>query len=209
MTKRGYEELIEQELARQNANNDQQVIRGYIGVYMAAMLNYVILKQYYIDLKTDGSSEIQGLFYAVYNNVPVLKDEARNAYYLDLPQKIVSLPKDKGIPYIGSMQDDNQFPILGQSNMFASKNWLQFVTWTFCQIEGQRVYLKNVAASTGELLKTVGVLVKMVVDIYSMSDDSEVPVPAGLETEFIMGVVDFFLGKKQIVQDTVPNNKEG
>lgn len=208
MIKRGYIELIEQSLARQNWNNDQNVIKGYISVYMSAMLNYVVLKQYYIDLKTDGSRDISGLFYAVYENQPIMFNEARNAWYLTLPQKVVGLPNDKGIPYIGSMQDDNQFPMLGQSNIFAVKNWLGFVKTVFCQMEGQRVYFKNLPESTAQLLATTGVLIKMVVDMYELGDDDEVPVPAGLEAEFINGVVDFFLGKKKIAQDTVINNKE-
>lgn len=209
MTKKGYEELVIQQLARQNANNDQQIIRGYIGVYMAAMLNYLILKQYYIDQKTDGSRDIAGLFYAVYENQVISFNEARNKYYVGLPQKIVALPNDKGIPFIGSMQDDNQFPIIGQANLFASKDWLSFTDWVFCQIEGNKVFFHNISVALAEMLKTTGVLIKMIVDIYDIADDAEVPVPAGMEAEFITGVCDFFLGKKSIQQDTASNNKEG
>lgn len=208
MTRRAIIELVEQSLARQNANNDQNLIRGYIGVYMAQMLNYLVLKQYYLDLKAGVSHDISGLFYAVYNNVPLLKDEPRNAYYVTLPQKMVALPNDKGIPYIGSMHEDNQFPILGQSDMFASRRYLQYTTWVFGQIEGQKVYLKNVPVSLAEILKDTGVLIKMVVDAYQLGDDDEVPVPAGMEIEFINGIVDFFLNKKRIPQDTISNNKD-
>lgn len=208
MNKRGYIELIEQSLARQNWNNDQNVIKGYISVYMSAMLNYVVLKQYYIDLKTDGSRDISGLFYAVYENQPIAFNEARNAWYLTLPQKVVGLPNDKGIPYIGSMQGDNQFPILGQSEVFSSGDYLQYTNWVFCQIIGQKVYLKNIPESLAQLLQTTGVRINMIVDMYQLADDDEVPVPAGLEAEFINGVVDFFLGKKKLPQDTAINNKE-
>jgi len=209
MTKKGYIELIEQALSRQNWNNDQNVIQGYISVYMSAMLNYLIVKQYYLDLKTDGSRDISGLFYAVYENVPLEFNSSRNAYSLTLPQKVIALPNEKGIPYIGSMQDDNQFIPLGQSNMFAAKNWLPFTKSVYFQIEGQKVWFKNISLALAQLLETTGVLVKMVVDIYEIGMNDEVPVPAGMETEFINGVVDFFLGKKRIEQDTVINNKEG
>ena len=209
MTKKGYIELIEQALSRQNWNNDQNVIQGYIGVYMSAMLNYLIVKQYYLDLKTDGSRDISGLFYAVYDNVPITFDTPRNAYYLTLPQKVIALPNEKGISFIGSMHDDNQYIPLGQSNMFAAKNWLGFTKFVYYQIEGQKVWFKNISLALAQLLETTGLLVKMVVDIYEVGMDEEVPVPAGMETEFVNGVVDFFLGKKRIQQDTVINNKEG
>lgn len=208
MTRQAVIELVQQSLARQNANNDQNLIKGYIAIYMAQMLNYLVLKQYYLDLKTGTGHDISGLFYANYNNVPLKKDEKRNEYYIDLPQKVVALPGDKGIPYVGSMQDDNQFPMLGQGTMFTAKKWLQFTKWVFCQIEGQRVYFKNLPVGMAELLKETGVLLKMVLDAYELGDDDEVPVPAGMEIEFINGIVDFFLGKKRIPQDTIPNNKD-
>lgn len=207
MIKKAYIELVQQALARQNPNYDQTIIPGYISAYMSAMLNYLQLKQYYIDIKAGDGRDISGCFYATYIVNPVL-DDTRKAYYLTLPQKLVALPNEKGLPYIGSIQEDNQFIPVGQSNVFAMKDYMRFTRWVYYQVEGQKVWFKNLSPDLGYLLAKEGVLIKMVVDAYEVGDNDELPVPAGLEKEFVDGVVDFFMGKKQIQQDTVANNKE-
>lgn len=207
MTKKAYIELVQQALGRQNINYNQSLIDGYIAAYMSAMLNYLQVKQYYIDIKTGDSRDISGYFYATYTVTPQM-DTARQQYYITLPQKLVALPNEKGLPYIGSIQEDNQFIPVGQSNMFAMKDYMKFTKWVYYQIEGMRVYFKNLSADLGLLLTGTGVLVKMVVDAYEVGDDDELPVPAGMEKEFVDGVVDFFLGKKRLQQDTVENNQE-
>ena len=135
-------------------------------------------------------------------------NDVRAQYYLVLPQKLVALPNEKGLPYVGSIQEDNQFIPIGQSNMYAMKDYMRFTKWVYYQIEGTRIYFKNLSPDLGLLLSNQGVLVKMVVDAYDLNDNDELPVPAGMEKEFVDGVVDFFLGKKRLQQDLTENNKE-
>jgi len=207
MIKKAYIELVQQALGRQNVNYNQSLIDGYISAYMSAMLNYLQVKQYYIDIKAGDNRDISGYFYATYTVKPVF-DDVRAQYYLVLPQKLVALPNEKGLPYVGSIQEDNQFIPIGQSNMYAMKDYMRFTKWVYYQIEGTRIYFKNLSPDLGLLLSNQGVLVKMVVDAYDLNDNDELPVPAGMEKEFVDGVVDFFLGKKRLQQDLTENNKE-
>lgn len=193
---------LAREKAYRYANQENAKAKPYAEAYLVAAANYVLTKQYYIDYQ-DGDKDMNGLFLAVYEDVPVLWNSSRKVFYINLPAKVLALPKDRGLPYIGPLGNETlQYPIVGQSTISMAGHYFEYSTTSFVQIEGEKAILRN----HSDIVKSV--MVKMIVDVGALGEDDEVPLPAGSEIEVINLIGDFLLGRRQLPQDNLNDERE-
>lgn len=195
------------ELARERAyrygNQDNAKSVPFIESYLSAAVNYALNQQYYIDLKTGEDKDFNGLFLGVYENWPVQWNANRKVHFIDLPGRIIPLPKDRGLPYIGPMYDETlQYPIVGQTSVSNSGDYFQFAPMSFAQIEGTKVILRN----HNDVVNAV--LVKLIRDVSDLTDEDTVPIPAGLEPQVIDMVAQFIAGRRALPEDNKNDGRE-
>jgi len=201
--KKGVVVSLAREKAYRYANQENAKAKPYAEAYLTAAVNYVLTKQYYLDLKEEGDKDMNGLFLAVHEQVDVQWNSTRKKHYIDLPAKVLALPKDRGLPYIGPTGNETiQYPIVGQSGVSMSGKYFEYSTSSFVQIEGSKAILHN----HNDIVKQV--MVKMIQDASALSDDDELPLPAGAEIEVINLVGDFLIGRRQLPQDNLNNEVE-
>ena len=201
--KKGEVVALAREKAYRYANQENAKAKPYAEAYLTAAVNYVLTKQYYLEYGQGEDKDMNGLFLAVYESVPILWNDKRKVHYFDMPAKVLALAKDRGIPYIGPQGNEEiQYPIIGQSTSSMAGKYMQYSTSSFVQIEGQKAILKN----HNDIVKEV--MVKMIQDASMLSEEDELPLPAGSEIEVINLVGDFLLGRRQLPQDNLNNERE-
>lgn len=185
------------------ATVDKTIFDAYINRYLAAAVNYVNVAQYYLDIQAEGIRAFNGAFYAVYENVPVQWNDQRKKHYIDLPAKLLPLPLDRAIPYLGPMvEENNQFVLVSQNDVFHSGKYFEFTNDVFGVVEGMRVILHKIPSAVDK------VLLKMVVSIDDIADDDYVGIPAGKEIEVINLVVQFFTGVRALPENKLNDNRD-
>jgi len=183
-----------------NQDTSRQVRREDIDAYLGAAINYAITKQYYINKKEEGESTIPNDFISTYY-VPVQKDTVRNVKYSDLPTQLLSMEKNRGLRGIYPVQGNDQF-VEGyfearKHDQYYARSWKDS---TLYRLIGDRVEYDNISPVVSE------VIIRMVSAIGDLSDEDEVPVPAGSEVEVIEICSQFFLGQRTAQPDFVNNN---
>ncbi len=167
-------------------------------VYLAMETAYGIVVQQYLNIE---GSDNAGEFVTVYPNVPILKDNARNKLYSMLPAQLVSLTRGQGIRQISGMEDEETVFIpmnVGDAGMFSglesSSLTGQYAYW----LELDKVIYKNLEP----FWEGKTAMFKMIASIYSLPEDSYIPIPAGIE-----GIFETEVMKNIMVEKTTPQMK--
>lgn len=167
-------------------------------VYLAMETAYGFVVQQYLNIAGQDNA---GGFISVYPQVLVLKDEVRNKLYSTLPAQLVSLNNGAGIRQISGTKDE--FDVFLQMNsgdegMFYGLESSNLGNKKAYWLELDKVYYKNLLPYwEGET-----VMIKMIASIYSLPEDSFVPIPAGVETAFEDETL-----KRIMIEKTTPQNK--
>jgi len=199
------EELTYQILTQVNGGRntqDAKIRPEDIAKYLPSAINYAILKQYYIN-KREGERTVPGDFIATYEDVEVKYSASRDLRYIDLPARVVPLPRDLGINTVSPMQGDAQFSRTDTTQLrhlsFISKH---VPAQTFWFIEGQKIYFKNIPQIVDK------VLLRMIASVDNLGPDDMVPLPAGLEVEVIEICRQFFTGQRSLPADMLNDNND-
>lgn len=205
MTKGEAIELVLQRVSGGTVNQDTSRRIRYedVATYLTPAINYAITKQYYITKREEGESTVSDEFVATYYQ-PVLFDAQRDAYYSDLPAKLISMPKNRGIRYVGAIKGDNQFV---EASLTATKHDSYYTgstaNETIYRLVGSKLYYSNISGTVKE------VIIQMIANINDLDDEDELPVPSGTEIEVIDLCIQFFTGQRQMPQDVTNNNVDG
>lgn len=183
-------------------NLDRAVFDAYIDRYIAAAVNFVVLKQYYVDYNSEGFAEINGALLGIFEDVPVQYNEKRKKHFVELPTRLMPIPMDRAIPYLGPMDDEsNQFMLYGARDVINISDVINFTDRAVGQVEGNKVYISNLPDS----VKTV--LIKMLQSISDIGVDDIIGIPAGSEREVVNIVVEFFLGVRRMPENKLNDNR--
>lgn len=205
MTKGEAIELVLQKVSGGTVNQDTSRRIRYedVEAYLTPAINYAITKQYYINKKEEGESTVSNEFVATYF-MDVEFDSNRDAYFSNLPAKLITLPKNRGIRYVGAIKGDNQFI---EANLTATKHDSYYTgstaKLTLYRLVGSKLYYFNISSTVKE------VIIQMIASINDLNDEDELPVPAGYEIEIIDLCAQFFLGQREVPQDVTNNNVDG
>lgn len=195
-------EIVELVLIRINGGKitgDTKIRKEDIASFLASAINYAVIRQYQINKDETGENEFPSAFIATYPNVEVEVDDDRELSYIDLPARIISLPKNYGLQSVSAMKGDSLFIQTNftdrHNNSYFSNS---FADTTLYWQEGQRVYFQNIA--------TDKVLVRLIQDLNDVDDDAQLPIPGGLEVEVLKIMENWFMGQRATPADYVVNN---
>lgn len=160
--------------------------------------NYFIRVAYNM-ARNEGDKHINGDFYSKYDDVVVKRDSKTDRIYFDLPAKMISLPKMRGLRSVSLMQDiDNPFAIVrsGSAAIFQGLEADDMIG-PEVYIEGQRGYLRHV----DEDMCGKELLVIMVSSIDNLGSDEIIPIPSEFETDFVDKIMEMLDENKATPQD--------
>jgi len=196
-------ELADQILLKVNGgkpSQDTRVRREDIYKYVPAAVNYAMTKQYYINSQ-DGYKQLPDDFIATYESVPVQFNAARELYYVQLPARIISLPRNIGLDTISPMKGFTNFVETSfSSRQLDSYSLKHMADQVLYWIEFDKVYFEQLSDLVTELL------VRMIASVDDLSPDDQLPIPPGMEVEVLKIVEEFFLEQRKIPADTLDNN---
>jgi len=168
-------------------------------IYKLAELarNYFIRMAYNM-ARNEGTKHINGDFYSKYENVIVKDETSTDRVYFDLPAKLISLPKDRGLRAVTLMQDtSNHFNIV-ENGSDATFQGLEAddMGGPEVYLEGQKAYLRHADNLVG-----CGLLVRMISSIDKLDENEVIPIPSEFETDFIDKIVEMLNETKATPQD--------
>jgi hypothetical protein len=204
MTKGVLIELILQSVAGGVKTQDtgRYVRREDVEAYLAAAINYSLIKAYYIN-KAENEGIFPNDFIATYI-LDVEEDPIEGVKFVPLPTKILSLPANRGLRSVGPVKGNVQFI---QQNFEAQAHDEYYKgsirNMTGFRLIGQRIELVNLSSFVTQ------VKIRQVASIMDMDDEQELPIPAGMEVEVIQICTEFFTGVRALPKDNRPNNTEG
>lgn len=170
---------------------------------MAAAVNYVQNKNYFIDNRAEGEGRrIQPLFLITFKNVGVTYDADLEKRKSILPKKPLALPLARAIPFIGSMTGKQFVPTeQGFGSMTEYTQPMKGCQTSF-EITGLDVLYENLPPLQEE------VMIRMLVNAVDMEDDDDLFLPDGAEIEIANLMVEFFTGQRQLPKDYLPSGKD-
>lgn len=185
-------------------NTDASTWFEDVELLLAPAVNYVMNADYFISKRDEGDEKIiQPLFLQTYRIRATLDQDSRK-YKATLPRKPLALPKNRAVPYVGTLYGE-QFVPIEQSGGVMQKyfSFLKQAQASY-ELEGQDLYFHNLppVARNGDIL------VKMIVSVASLDDDDEIILPEGGEIQVINLLLEFFLGQRQLPKDYYNTNKE-
>jgi hypothetical protein len=188
MKKSIFVELIFLKIYGGRPSTDFSVLKPDIEAYLPAAVNYALTKSFYIQKNTERNGDIPTDFYHTFTNLPILKDSTRNnRKYVNMPATLVSMPGNNGIRMVMDNCETVYTP-LGDAQLANIDYWLNIMTSEkFYNLSGKKLYIFN--SGIVEKLKLT-----MIVTPAELSDDEELPIPAGLENEAIDMAYEFVTG---------------
>lgn len=182
---------------------ESAVWRVDILAYLPGAINYVLTKQENIQLKEEGDREVPGEFVAAYYDLPILKDDARNEYYIELPELPIAFRSNRGIRLLID-NCNNTYAPLRETAIGGLKRLLKMLG-----DKGMYWYrgMKRVAIyNAPKLANKINAYIIKNINSYGLND--ELPIPAGMEPEVINILYQYFSGERQAPADRITDEKD-
>lgn len=173
-------------------------------IYLAMEEAYGVVVQTYLNIEGQDNA---GGFVSVYPVVPVVKDTVRDKFYSVLPAQLVSLKNGAGIRQISGTRDEYDVFIpqnSGDEGLFSGLESGHLTGKKAYWLELDRVYYKNLES----YWEDETVMIKMIASIYSLPEDSFIPLPAGIETIFSDEVWKRIVPQKMMQQHKINDNTD-
>jgi hypothetical protein len=203
MTKAIFIETVLLRIGGGRLPDDASVKRKDIKAYLPSAINYVVTEGMYTNIKAEGDRDFSGLFYAFFNDLPILLDVTRkNRPYIILPKKPIALPKNAGVRFVSDNCEHNYTPI--NDGFYSNIDYYTklFPSERFYYLQGDKLLLWNV----GPLEKKMKL--SLIVDVDDIEDSENLPIQAGLEAKAIDMCVAFFTGQRQTPGDLKADKKD-
>jgi len=200
MTVAAFCELVLLRVTGGQPSTDNSVMLVDIKAMLPAAANYAMDKTYNLNLQSEGDRDIQGAFYAQYDDVPILRDA--KIPYIELVTGVVPLKVGAGIRFV---YDDcgGQYAPLADADMNTIKyygNQLTDMKW-YRQI-GRKLELWGVNPIADKLNY------QSIKRIEDLADSDELPLQAGAEKDVLDILVDWFTGQRKMPYDNLINTKD-
>lgn len=181
---------------------ESSVWREDIEAYLPLAVNYVQLKQYYINIKDDNDRTVPGAFISTHKGLAIEKDEDRGCSVITLPYLPISMHHNGGIRFVG--YENGVGFVGGEENdqdifIYNKKHGNEVPT---IQIEGIKIYIYNVACYAETAM------VKMIANVDILNDDDILPLPGGLELEAIQVCYELATGQRFAPRDKINDGQD-
>lgn len=183
-------------------SSDVSVWIDDIDTLIAPAVNYVQLKQYFVDKQDEGERLIQPFMLQVYENVAIQNSVDRNQKYMLLPKSPQSLPNGRALNFLGTMKGERFIPLAQGMDGLQKENAKYKTCVTSYQPEGLKCFLWNPPP-----LLDKG-LIKMLVNVKDIADTDEIILPSGGELEVINLIYEWLSGQRATPKDIVIDQKD-
>lgn len=174
-----------------------------VDLLLAPAVNYVMLGDYFFSKREEGEEKVlQPLFIQTFKNIDITYDADIEKYVFTLPKKPLKFPKNRAVPYVGTMLGD-QFVPIEQSGGVMQQYYSGFKQE---QTSYDLIGMQGVLENKPPLLKKL--MVKQMVSISDILDTDEVMLPEGGELAVIDLMVRFFTGEQPLPKDYYNTGKE-
>lgn len=174
--------------------------RGEAETYLAMAVNYVMTGNYWLEARAEGEKTINPLLLTTFDNVAIQFSEPHGRYYVDLPARVITLPKGRAFD-MTTMCGKQCFP-LGQGDNALQRFYGQYKSYISYEIEGvKRVWLDNVPKLV------TGVRPRYIVHVGDVADDAEILLPSDGDVKVIDLVVNFLNGEQKEPKDYKEDGK--
>jgi hypothetical protein len=201
--------MVESVLLRINGGHipvDASVQRRDIRAYLPAAVNYVMSAGYNINIQVEENRDLSSLFYGYFpNNAVHIDTDRHNWLYINYPKGTVALPKNQGIRsvedgcgYFLKPLSDNAFRTINHYKQVLNGD-------KYFRPDGKKIYLFNMPPV---IVDGPGIPMSMIVDSAELTDDDELPIPAGLEGKAIDECVAYFTGERQAPANRKSDNRD-
>ena len=181
---------------------DNSVLYEDVQALLVPAMNHVVMEQYYLDKQDEeGERIINPLLLTPYTISTISDDTERNQKYITLPQRPVTLPRARAVPFVGSTRGKQFMPLeLGAEALVDHYAGINAAV-TLYQHEGSKVYFWNLPAGTN------AIRVKMLVNVADLADTDEIVLPSGGDLKVIQILVEYFTGQREVPEDVKVNFK--
>ena len=157
---------------------------------------YVVRTNWWAN-KNQGENDINGNFIYAFDNNDILKDTNKNLYYSVIPSTFLgNIPHEMGIPHVSYQQSyDKPFIRLtnGQPALFRGLQSSNFEGNDTFFVENDKIYLPTINISTS---CTAKLLIKLVVALEGLDDETEISIPPDLQWEIVSNAVSLYSNKQ-------------
>lgn len=182
---------------------DSAVYRADIQSYLQVACN-ATFNQAYADIRAQMLSEgviekaIEGNFVKSYT-LPI-KTDADNRQYLELMPMPMPIWNNKGLVYVGTRND--QFVEIQEAYLGMQKFLKSFKRDVVSYIqENDLIYFENLP------IAVKSIFVRLVPNVFDLTLDDELPIPAGYESQVLERCINWFAGAVQNPKDNTNNKK--
>lgn len=162
--------------------------------YLALAVNYVQTGNYWAESKAEGESTVNPLLVQAFDNVAVEFSDYRNQKYADLPLRILSLPKGRGLELY--TQCGVKLIPLTKGDDAMGKYYDCFKTVVNYQPEGNRVWFGKNFPPLVEAIRGKGLI-----HVSSLGDDDEVLLPSDGDVKVLDLMYAWLSGEKEAPKD--------
>lgn len=198
--------LVENVYIRVNGgkpSTDSKILRVDIRALVTPAVNFAMVQLYYDQIKQEGDRDLPGTFFAYYSAIQIQRDLQRmNRPYITLPINVVAMAGGRGIRHIVDNCDNTYKPI-SNGQLGSIGYWSDILSHErFFRSEGKKVYLINVPPVAKEMNAV------LVINSDTLTDEDELPIPAGMEMQVMETLVGWVTGTKEIPADYKIDNKD-
>ncbi len=200
MKKGIFKELLYLRINGGNLNDESSVQRVDIDAYLPIAVNWAVQSARNSSLDAQGNRDLPSVFYGVFENVEIKRD--KQPPYIEVPKGYIPLYGNEGIRFVYDNCRDYYTP-LNDADRRTISHYQGILTdqkYFYPVREILELYGVNKVAKTlsGEYI----------VDVSELSDDDELPIPAGYENDAINMSYSWISGERELPSDKKNNNAD-
>lgn len=175
-------------------------------VFVEQALAYAVEKRLYQNM-AQGEADIDGTLVFTFKDQAVTNDEDLNMYYCAIPAPFISLPAERGIKLVSSMQSQN-YPFIripnGSIGLFSGLQSDGMDGRNTFFVDNNRLYFPKMTASNAN--ETV--LIKLVCSLGGIGDLDDLAVPPNIELEIVQMAVQLYGAERNATHDDINDNNK-
>lgn len=178
-------------------NTDLSVQREDISALLPAAVNYAITGDYWVNVSRENDREVPNSFVSEFYFPAISEEMGRE--FIPFDKKVINIPGNGGLRYVQDALGNSYSPrAIGVSK---KSYWDKAMTAAGeFQFKEGRIYLYNRPPLAERFY------IGAVMDVSELSDDDELPIPAGSEPQVIDILMSFFTNQRMQPKDYVINS---
>lgn len=200
MKKGIFRELLFLRINGGNLNDESSVQKVDIEAYLPIAVNWAVQTARNSSLSSEGNRDLPSQFYGVFENIDIKRD--KKTPYIELPKGYIPLYGNEGIRFVFDDCTNYYTPLFDANRRTIGYYSTLMPNERFYYPIRDILELYNVPKTAKKLSG------EYIVNIDDLSDDDELPIPAGFENDAINMAYSWISGEREIPADKKNNNAD-